>query len=63
MKQISRMKSRMGFHPRLWCCIVILVKERYEVNSLPYAIGWLAIRPARAPAPGAGYRAAGWSRG
>jgi len=35
MKQISRVKSRMGFHHERWCGIVILVKERYEVNSLP----------------------------
>jgi len=43
MKQIYRMKSRMGFHPEHWCCIVILVNERYEVISLPCAIQWPVI--------------------
>jgi len=45
MKQISPVKSRMGFHPGWWWGIVVLVKERYEVNSLPYAIGWPAFCP------------------
>ena len=45
MKQISRMKSRMGFHPERGCGIVKVAKERYGANSLLRAIRWPVVVP------------------
>ena len=33
MKEISRLKSRMGFHRRRECCIVLVVKDDAECSG------------------------------
>jgi hypothetical protein len=43
VKEISPLKSRMGFHPRRWCGIVLLVRDHAEWSgySLTFRLGRL----------------------
>src|SRR5271168_3892682 len=47
--QISPMKSRMGFHRRRWCCIVLVVRDDVECSGYTPMFKWVSLF--RVPVP------------